>query len=51
VELRSNNFVTHVRDILKETGLEPQYLEFELTEAAFFWTKALPDREPLSRWP
>jgi diguanylate cyclase (GGDEF)-like protein/PAS domain S-box-containing protein len=35
VELRSNNFVDHVRAILQETGLEPQYLEFELTETAF----------------
>jgi diguanylate cyclase (GGDEF)-like protein/PAS domain S-box-containing protein len=35
VELRSNNFVEHVRDILQETGLEPQYLQFELTETAF----------------
>jgi diguanylate cyclase (GGDEF)-like protein/PAS domain S-box-containing protein len=35
VELRSNNFVGHVREILRETGLEPQYLEFELTETAF----------------
>jgi diguanylate cyclase (GGDEF)-like protein/PAS domain S-box-containing protein len=35
VELRSNNFVEHVRDILQETGLEPRYLELELTETAF----------------
>jgi diguanylate cyclase (GGDEF)-like protein/PAS domain S-box-containing protein len=35
VELRSNNFVEHVRDILEETGLESRYLEFELTETAF----------------
>jgi diguanylate cyclase (GGDEF)-like protein/PAS domain S-box-containing protein len=35
VELRSNNFVEHVREILLETGLEPRYLEFELTETAF----------------
>jgi len=35
VELRSNNFVAHVREILRETGLEPRYLEFELTETAF----------------
>jgi diguanylate cyclase (GGDEF)-like protein/PAS domain S-box-containing protein len=35
VELRSNNFVEHVRAILQETELEPQYLEFELTETAF----------------
>jgi diguanylate cyclase (GGDEF)-like protein/PAS domain S-box-containing protein len=35
VELRSNNFVDHVRVILEETGLEPHYLEFELTETAF----------------
>jgi EAL domain-containing protein (putative c-di-GMP-specific phosphodiesterase class I) len=35
VELRSNNFVGHVHEILQETGLDPQYLEFELTETAF----------------
>jgi diguanylate cyclase (GGDEF)-like protein/PAS domain S-box-containing protein len=35
VELRSNNFVDHVRAILQETELEPRYLEFELTETAF----------------
>ena len=35
VELRSKDFVGHVREILRETGLEPQYLEFELTETAF----------------
>jgi diguanylate cyclase (GGDEF)-like protein/PAS domain S-box-containing protein len=35
VELRSNNFVEHVRAILQETELEPHYLEFELTETAF----------------
>jgi diguanylate cyclase (GGDEF)-like protein/PAS domain S-box-containing protein len=35
VELRSNDFVDHVRAILRETRLEPQYLEFELTETAF----------------
>jgi diguanylate cyclase (GGDEF)-like protein/PAS domain S-box-containing protein len=35
VELRSKNFVKHVGDILEETGLDPQYLEFELTETAF----------------
>jgi diguanylate cyclase (GGDEF)-like protein/PAS domain S-box-containing protein len=35
VELRSNDFVGHVRAILQETGLEPTYLEFELTETAF----------------
>jgi len=35
VELRSSHFVAHVREILQETGLEPRYLEFELTETAF----------------
>ena len=35
VELRSSHFVDHVRAILKETGLEPKYLEFELTETSF----------------
>ncbi len=35
VELRSKNFVERVRAILQETELDPQYLEFELTETAF----------------
>jgi diguanylate cyclase (GGDEF)-like protein/PAS domain S-box-containing protein len=35
VELRSSHFVDHVREILQETGVEPRYLEFELTETAF----------------
>jgi EAL domain-containing protein (putative c-di-GMP-specific phosphodiesterase class I) len=34
VELRSRDFVAGVRAILKETGLNPRYLEFELTETA-----------------
>jgi diguanylate cyclase (GGDEF)-like protein/PAS domain S-box-containing protein len=34
VELRSKNFVEHVRATLEETRLEPQYLEIELTETA-----------------
>jgi diguanylate cyclase (GGDEF)-like protein/PAS domain S-box-containing protein len=34
VELRSTGFVQGVRTILQETGLAPQYLEFELTETA-----------------
>jgi diguanylate cyclase len=34
VELRSAGFVQGVRAILQETGLDPQYLEFELTETA-----------------
>jgi len=32
VELRHKGFVEGVRTILKETGLEPRYLELELTE-------------------
>jgi EAL domain-containing protein (putative c-di-GMP-specific phosphodiesterase class I) len=32
VELRSPDFVSDVRAILTETGLEPRYLELELTE-------------------
>ena len=32
VELRTPGFVSGLRAILKETGLEPQYLELELTE-------------------
>ena len=35
VELRSTNFVDHVRAILEESGLQPHHLEFELTETAF----------------
>jgi diguanylate cyclase (GGDEF)-like protein/PAS domain S-box-containing protein len=34
VELRSTGFVQGVRAILQETGLDPRYLEFELTETA-----------------
>ncbi|MDP9010874.1 MAG: EAL domain-containing protein [Pseudomonadota bacterium] len=34
VELRSRDFIPGVRAILKETGLNPRYLEFELTETA-----------------
>jgi diguanylate cyclase (GGDEF)-like protein/PAS domain S-box-containing protein len=34
VELRSTGFVQGVRAILQETGLNPEYLEFELTETA-----------------
>jgi diguanylate cyclase (GGDEF)-like protein/PAS domain S-box-containing protein len=32
VELRNKEFVEGVRTVLKETGLEPRYLELELTE-------------------
>ena len=32
VELRANDFIAGVRAILRETGLEPRYLELELTE-------------------
>jgi diguanylate cyclase (GGDEF)-like protein/PAS domain S-box-containing protein len=34
VELRSTGFVQGVRAILQETGLDPRYLELELTETA-----------------
>jgi diguanylate cyclase (GGDEF)-like protein/PAS domain S-box-containing protein len=34
VELRSTGFVQGVRAVLQETGLDPQYLELELTETA-----------------
>lgn len=34
VELRSDRFVENVRDILRQTGANPEYLEFELTETA-----------------
>jgi EAL domain-containing protein (putative c-di-GMP-specific phosphodiesterase class I) len=33
-ELRAPGFVAGVREILKETGLEPRYLELELTDTA-----------------
>jgi diguanylate cyclase (GGDEF)-like protein/PAS domain S-box-containing protein len=33
-ELRAPNFVSGVREILRETGLEPRYLELELTDTA-----------------
>src|SRR5262249_16938353 len=33
IELRSQTFVDGVRRILDDTGLEPQYLELELTES------------------
>jgi diguanylate cyclase (GGDEF)-like protein/PAS domain S-box-containing protein len=32
VELRAKNFIEGVRAVLKDTGLEPRYLELELTE-------------------
>lgn len=32
VELRANDFVAGVQDILTESGLDPRYLELELTE-------------------
>jgi diguanylate cyclase (GGDEF)-like protein/PAS domain S-box-containing protein len=34
VELRSKNYVRGVRAVLQDTGLDPRYLEFELTETA-----------------
>jgi diguanylate cyclase (GGDEF)-like protein/PAS domain S-box-containing protein len=34
VELRSKGFVQGVRTVLRETGLDSRYLEFELTETA-----------------
>jgi diguanylate cyclase (GGDEF)-like protein len=34
VELRSKDFVAGVRAVLRETRLDPRYLEFELTETA-----------------
>jgi diguanylate cyclase (GGDEF)-like protein/PAS domain S-box-containing protein len=34
VELRSKGFVQNVRGVLKDTGLDPRYLEIELTETA-----------------
>jgi diguanylate cyclase (GGDEF)-like protein len=32
-QFRDENWVPHVRDTLRETGLEPKYLELELTES------------------
>jgi diguanylate cyclase (GGDEF)-like protein/PAS domain S-box-containing protein len=40
VELRDNNFVSGVRTILTEAGLEPRYLELELTETALLQDSA-----------
>jgi diguanylate cyclase (GGDEF)-like protein/PAS domain S-box-containing protein len=34
VELRSKDFVRGVRGVLQEAGLDPRYLEFEVTETA-----------------
>jgi hypothetical protein len=33
VEFRAKGFFGHVRAVLEETGLEPRYLELELTES------------------
>jgi len=33
LQLRQKNFVNRVREILNETGLEPKYLELEITES------------------
>ncbi len=33
VEFRSENFLADIRDILRDTGLDPRYLEIELTES------------------
>jgi diguanylate cyclase (GGDEF)-like protein len=33
VEFRSQGFLEHIRAMLKETGLDPRYLELELTES------------------
>src|SRR4029453_18804794 len=33
IELRSNDFLEHATRILRETGLDPRYLELELTES------------------
>ena len=33
VEFRSEEFLENIRDILKDTGLDPRYLEIELTES------------------
>lgn len=35
IQLQQKNFVNTVKDILKETGLDPKHLEFEITENTF----------------
>jgi len=37
VEFRSDDFLEGVRTILKDTRLEPRYLELELTETVLMW--------------
>lgn len=34
VQLRQNDFISKVNSILKETGLDPKFIEFEITESA-----------------
>ena len=33
IELRSKDFLEHATKVLRETGLDPRYLELELTES------------------
>lgn len=34
VQLRQKDFISKVKDVLRETGLDPKYLELEITESA-----------------
>lgn len=34
IQIRQRNFVAHVKDILAETGVDPGFIELELTESA-----------------
>jgi diguanylate cyclase len=34
IEFRDSHFLDHVRQVLRESGLEPRYLEIELTESS-----------------
>src|SRR5207253_523466 len=40
VEFRSKHFLESIRAILLETGLEPPFLELELTESVKGWLQA-----------
>ena len=46
MELRAPDFVSNVRTILTETGLEPRYLELELTETGLMEDSRLKKESP-----
>ena len=46
MELRAPDFVSNVRAILTETGLEPRYLELELTETGLMEDSRLTKESP-----